>query len=218
MLGSLLSKARFAVLLLRVGGPIPVLLQLKRQLYSRGTFLGLEKYLELDGIRIPCGVEYTLSLASDDDMNEILERAKHESRQSAHELVQRKWFYDAGFRNCYVARAVDTGEPCYIQWMISLADGEVLARRFAKRFPKLEEHEVLLENAYTFEKYRGKRLMPSVELRLAEVAREKGFKRMITYVLDDNVASLKGCERAGFKVFEQVPVFKLLFFGGRKHS
>jgi hypothetical protein len=217
MLNRILKKAHYAFLLLRIGGLIPFLSQMKRQIYSRGTFLGLQKDLNTDNIDVACEVEYSLQLASEEDMEELLERAKYESRESAHELIQRKWFYDSGFRNCYIARALDTGELCYMQWMISSAAEPVLLQEFAGKFPVLGEDEVLLENAYTFEKYRGKRVMPSVEVRLAGIARDKGFKRMITYVLEDNVASLKGCERAGFQVFEKVPEVKIFFFGGRKH-
>jgi RimJ/RimL family protein N-acetyltransferase len=217
MLGSQLNKAGYAILLLRIGGPLPLLLQLKRQLYSRAIFLGLKKDLHLIHPGIRCEVDYTLQLASEDDIEEMLRGARRESSRSSYELVQRKWFYDSGFRNCYMARAVHTGELCYMQWMISMTDSPILSGRLSGRFPSLGQHEVLLENAYTFERYRGKRLMPSVQLRLAEIAREKGLTRMVTYVREDNIPSLKGCERAGFRVFEQASEFKLLFCGGRRH-
>jgi len=217
MVGRVIAKARFATLLLRIAGPTILLVQLKRQIYSRGVFLGLEKDLRTDGYHVTSGVDYRLGVASPEDIQEVFENAKRESRESAIELIQRIWFYDAGFHNCYVARTADSNELCYMQWMLSCADSDLIVSSFDGKFPRLGDDEVLLENAYTFEKFRGKRVMPAVELELADIARQKGFKRMITYVREDNIASLKGCERAGFKVFERVLEGKLLFFGGRKH-
>ena len=94
----------------------------------------------------------------------------------------------------------------------------MVSRDFRSRLPRLKADEILVENAFTFEKYRGNRIMPSVMVELSEVARKNGFKRMIVYVPQDNIASLKGCERSGFKKFEEIPELKLLFFTKRKHS
>jgi L-amino acid N-acyltransferase YncA len=74
-----------------------------------------------------------------------------------------------------------------------------------------------MENSYTFKKYRGKKLYPSALVELAEIARDKGFKRILTYVREDNLASIKGCERAGFQVFGRVTEVKLLFSTKRKY-
>ena len=212
-----LRKVRYAVLLARVGGPKVFFRQLKRQVYSRATFIGLEKNLNTKCAPVPCQVEYSLQLASEKDMEEVVQKAKTESKDSAHELVQRSWFYEFGFHDCYIARTIDTGELCFMQCLISKKYDNLLNQGFKYWFPKLKEDEAILENAYTFEKYRGKRIMPSVMVKLSELASSKGYKRVITYVEQDNIASLKGCQRAGFKQFEKIPELKLFFITKRGH-
>jgi RimJ/RimL family protein N-acetyltransferase len=68
-----------------------------------------------------------------------------------------------------------------------------------------------LEHAYTFKKFRGNKIMPAVMNQLFQIARERGFKRVITYVLKENIASLKGCYNVGFRDFEIVYRTKLPF-------
>ena len=217
MLKRTLRKMRYAILLIKSGGLRGFLHQLRRQIYSKAIFLGMEKNLDANGVQVPCRVQYSLRPASEEDFEEMLERAKWEDKESVHELIQRKWFYDCGFHDCYVARTADNGELCYVQWLVSPRDDKVVNSGFGSRLPRLKGDEILVENAFTFQKYRGKKIMPSVMVELAEIARNKGFKRMLAYVREDNVAPLKGCERAGFKVFERVPELKFLFLTTRKH-
>ncbi len=218
MLKSILSKVQYAILLFRFGGLKVFLRQVRLQIYSRATLIGLEKNLAAKSTQVPCKLEYTLRLASEEDMKEVLRRAKSEGGESARELLHRKWFYDAGFRTCYVARTADTGEICSLQWLV-LRDNSNLARQgFKRRYPKLKEGEILLDKVFTFEKYRGNRIMPSVMVKLFELARSKGFEWARIYIDQNNTASLKGAERAGFKKFTEVPELKLLFFTKRKHG
>lgn len=217
LLNRAFRKIHYAILLVRIGGPGVLFHQLRRQIYSRATFLGLEKDLDTGGDHIPCQVEYSLQPASKQDMEEILHRSRSDGKESVHELLQRKWFYESGFHNCYVARACDAGELSHLDWLISAEDHNVVSQGFQGRLPRLGEGEVLLENVFTFEKYRGKGIMASVIAELCEIAGGKGFKRMLAYVRDDNVPALKGFERAGFKRFEEVPEVKFLFFTRKKH-
>ena len=210
-------KMRYAILLLKMGGPKVFFYQLKRQIYSRAIFIGLERDLDTDLVRVPSRVEYSLRLASEEDMEEAFQKIKMESRQSAYELIKRKRFYESGFHNCYVGRTADAGELCHLHWMISAEEDNLARRYFPTQWPKLKEGECLLENAYTFEKYRGKRMLASAQTRLCEIARSKGYKRVIAYAHPDSVPSLKGAEMAGYRKFEKVSVFKLLFFTKRKY-
>ena len=107
MLKRALRKARYAILLAGAGGAGVFWHQFKRQIYSTVSFVGMERNLGTDSVRIPCRLKYSLQPALAVDMEELLQKARSESRESAHELVQRKWFYDCGFRNCFVARAGD---------------------------------------------------------------------------------------------------------------
>jgi len=209
---------RYAGLLLKIGGPRMFLSQLRRQLYSKDILFGLDKDLDAQRVKVASKSSYFLRPASNGDMEELLARAKEESKQSVHELVERRWFYECGFKGCYVARNSDTGEICFIAWLISANDSELVSQGFKDRLPGLKEGELLLENCYTFEKYRGNNIMPSVVVELQEMARDRGFKRMVTCVRQDNRASLRAFEKLAFRKFEEIPELKILFFTKRKHG
>lgn len=215
---STLRKLRYAILLIKVAGLMPFLRELKRQINSKTTFLGLEKTLEPNTVHVQCRTKYSLQPASRDDMEEILNKAKQEVGESARELLQRKWFYDCGFHDCYVARAAGSGDLCYIQWLVSSRDDSVVKRGFTKRLPRLKRDEILVENTFTFPQYRGNGIYPSVMVELGQIAKSKGFRRMLVYVREDNTASLKGCEKAGFRQFERISEIKLFFLTRRNHK
>jgi len=204
MLGRQFKKARYALLAARYGGTGYVFNAVKHRVYRKETFLGLAKDLSEPNIDIKSPVEYSLKRASLDDINEMLECLKTEGRDSTFELVQRKWFYDCGYHNCYVARTREENEMCFIQWAISRHDANASSLDFQMSFPRLSENDMQIEHAYTFTKFRGNKLMPSVMNDFFNMARKKGFKRVTIYVLSDNAASLKGCYNAGFKTFEVV--------------
>ena len=216
MLDSAFRKVRYGILLIKNGGLWLFWHHLKRQIYGKSTFWVLERDLQTDNGHIPCGIEYSLRPASKEDMEEVLRISRSESRESVYDLMQRKWFYESGFHDCYVARTADTNDPCYIQWLVTSANGHMVSRGFRGRFPRLREDEVLVENVFTFEKYRGKGIMPSAIDALSRMARGKGFKRMLTCVRADNTYSLRGFERAGFRKFDEIRETRFLFSIRRK--
>ncbi len=61
-----------------------------------------------------------------------------------------------------------------------------------------QQDEALLENAYTPVNYRGMGIMAAAMALIAERAAEFDARYVLTFVGVDNIASLKGCERAGF--------------------
>nr|CAD6619098.1 N-acetyltransferase [Rhizobium sp. Khangiran2] len=67
-------------------------------------------------------------------------------------------------------------------------------------FPRLDEDTALLENAYTPPSHRGLGIMSAAMALIAERAASFGARYVLTFVGTDNVASLKGCQRAGFEV------------------
>jgi len=110
---------------------------------------------------------------------------------------------NARIPTCYVAVTADDS-ICYMQWLVGARDTDKL-RPFFKLRPlskgtlyPLASDEMLLEFAYTFEKFRGQGIMSHAMSRIAEKALEHGARSVITFVQQDNIASLKGCERAGF--------------------
>jgi GNAT superfamily N-acetyltransferase len=87
--------------------------------------------------------------------------------------------------------------PCYIQWLVGSARNDVIRRLGC--FPALDADEALLEGAYTPPQHRGLGIMSAAMAIIAERADSLGARYVLTFVGDDNIPSLKGCRRAGFK-------------------
>jgi RimJ/RimL family protein N-acetyltransferase len=218
MMKRFLKAWHSSMMLMRFGGPGVFLKQLGRQFYSKSVHIGFELNLqEVDVPRIEAKIKYSMGLASEQDMDEVLEKAKTESNKSAKELVSRWWLYADGYHNCYVARTAETNDLCFMQSVIHQADDKVVSGQFRNWFPELKEDEAILEGAYTFEKYRGNGLGASVPNRLLNMWKEKGIKRVITYIEKDNIASFKVAGKAGFVRFEQVHKLRVLFLSRQKH-
>lgn len=97
---------------------------------------------------------------------------------------------------CFVAVDETTGQPCYMHWLTAAAyNAQIQA---LGSFPMLQADEAVLENAYTPARYRGLGIMSAAMALIAERARDLGARYVITFVDQHNIASLKGCRRAGF--------------------
>jgi RimJ/RimL family protein N-acetyltransferase len=83
-----------------------------------------------------------------------------------------------------------------VQWLLGVRDNDFIARLGG--FPALEADQALLENAYTPPAFRGLGIMPAAMAAIAEHASELGARYVLTFVDQHNIASLKGCQRAGF--------------------
>jgi GNAT superfamily N-acetyltransferase len=194
------KKLGYTVLLGRIAGPGVLAGELRRQIYSKSFFVGVEKDLTKPFLDFQTDIEYILQRGKETDISEMLTIAKTASKESAYELVMRKMFYDSGFRQFYVARTSENGELCYIAWLLSSAEHPELRDGF-KGVPPLKEKEVLLFNLFAFEKYRGKGLASSVDTQLCKIAMENGYERAIAYPLGNKIAAVKALEKIGFKKF-----------------
>lgn len=96
----------------------------------------------------------------------------------------------------FVAVDERDGSPCYMQWLLRPSQNDFI--RQLKTFPLLKEDEALLENAYTPPSHRGLGIMSAAMAMIAERAADFGARYVMTFVGEDNIASLKGCRRAGF--------------------
>ncbi len=92
-----------------------------------------------------------------------------------------------------------------------MKDNAQLQRYFSGMFPILKPGEALLEGAYTLEKVRGLGVMAAAMAQIAEKAGDVDAHAIITFVEEDNIASLKGCKRSGFSVYLVRDVRWLLF-------
>lgn len=111
------------------------------------------------------------------------------------EVLLRTRMCAGGVQTLYAADAAD-GRPIYAQWLIRKLDDWRL--RDKPPHDALADGEVLLEGAYTFAAFRGVGAMADGMGQLLRIARDEGSAAAITYVLADNVPSLRGCARVGF--------------------
>jgi hypothetical protein len=211
LLDGLNNKVKYAVLSAKVGGLPFLLSKIKRRAYSREILIGLEKYLGEDNNETSCPIEYSLRLASPADIEEAFQNIASDRKTEFFDLIQRKWFYESGFKNCYIAREAKSREICYMEWIISRRDNNSRSRKFSNSFPWVGASDVQLEHSYTFPRYRGNRIMPAVTDELCRLARRNGFRRAVTYVPADNISTLKGFYAAGFRISEEIRRTKVLF-------
>ena len=118
------------------------------------------------------------------------------SAQERGEVAVRRNFLAKGAHNGFVAIDQRNGAPCYVQWLFGARDNAFVSQ--LKGFPVLAPHQALLENAYTPPAYRGFGIMSAAMALIAERAADIGARHVLTFVGLDNIASLKGCQRAGF--------------------
>jgi len=85
-----------------------------------------------------------------------------------------------------------------MQWLIARSELDRFKPFFDGELKDLTEDEVLLEFAYTFEGFRGQKIMGAAMAAIAEKGLLSGARFAITYVQKDNIPALKGCAAAGF--------------------
>ena len=104
----------------------------------------------------------------------------------------------AGLRTCYLA-VTERDEICYMQWLIASAQNHLRPNSVGLI---LQPNEVMLEWAYTFEKFRGLGIMAAAMALISERGALAGAHWALTLVEESNIASLKGCRNAGFRPYK----------------
>ena len=106
----------------------------------------------------------------------------------------------ANIPTCYLG-ITENGQISYMQWLIGQGDLDRFRPFFDGELRNLRKDEVLLEFAYTFEQFRGQKIMPAAMAAIAEKGLLSGARYAVTYVQKDNIAALKGCAAAGFSAY-----------------
>jgi hypothetical protein len=146
----------------------------------------------------PAKIPVTVRQVTDADVAAIL-GSRAGSEHERIELIERQGLLAQRRERCFVA--VDaSGAPTFVQWLFLPEDNAFVQSHFKGVFLPLAPGEALLENAYTFERYRGLAIMAHAMSRICEEARALGCRWGVTHVGCKNVPSLKGCARAGFCV------------------
>jgi hypothetical protein len=121
----------------------------------------------------------------------------------------------AGIRGLHVARD-GGGEPIYAQWLLNGEQRDRLRARLPGPWRPLTDDEMTVEFAYTFTRHRGMGVMAAGMGELVSVAAQRDATRVFTYVRPDNVPSLRGCAKVGFRPAREVSTsFRLGFHSVR---
>ena len=99
--------------------------------------------------------------------------------------------------NCYVA-VDDNDVPYFRQWLMDSKENNKIAAYFGDEFPVLKDNEALLEGAFIPPEKRGLGIMSAGICKIINQEVEADVRYVITFVDAHNIASLKGCSRAGF--------------------
>lgn len=193
-----LRRLRGVLRLIRGGELRAVRHRIRAALWSDSVSIRLERDLEVPFVAPESTIPIRIRPIEESDLSALLDfRADDVSSAERVDRERRARLVDAGLPTAYVA-VTDDGAPCYVQWLVGSDQNDRIQRIWNGEFPILAADEALLEGAFTPEAYRGRRIMPAAMARIAEVATELGARRVITFVTEDNIASLKGCGRAGF--------------------
>jgi hypothetical protein len=195
--------------MLRLLGPQLFLRKFRCQLFSRVPHLCLGKELDNKNMVSESPEVVILLPASSEDVMQFFHLMAVESKNSRYAMLVRKSFYQEGFDNCYIARTIESDEMASITWLLRRSD--LKKTRFEHRYPFLKEDEIIAENIYTLEKFRGKGVMESTGRQEEAIAAGRGFKRMLFIVREDNVPSLKSCKRSGRLVYQKLMISHFLF-------
>jgi RimJ/RimL family protein N-acetyltransferase len=130
------------------------------------------------------------------DLEPLLAVAGGASHQELLEVAWRQQYVDRHLDRGWVAIDGRDGTPCYVQWLLGSEQNEFI--RDLGTFPLLARDQALLENAYTPVSHRGLGIMSAAMAAIAEQAEGLGARHVLTFVGEDNIASMKGCRRAGF--------------------
>jgi hypothetical protein len=125
---------------------------------------------------------------------EELERVSGEEYRDVHVRVR---MCANGVHTLYMSLD-PAGNAIYGQWLIAPGDEVPLQATVPNQFPNLAPQEWLVEGAYTFVAFRRMGAMGDGMHQLLMAARDAGARRVITYVSEANLGSLRGCANAGF--------------------
>jgi hypothetical protein len=192
------SRARDVVRLILSGNVKKALWAIGYRMHSVSTSLGLRRDLTVPFTGPSAKIPFVVRpLSPSDDLSALDPgRPGLGSEEMFWRQTQQRLLH-SGLQTCYVAIGPD-GKPCFMQWVILASDNDRLRSTFGNLYPTLATNEALLEGAFTPDTSRGLGVMSAAMAQIAERAAEGGARWVITFVDEHNVASVKGCLRAGF--------------------
>jgi hypothetical protein len=195
--------------ILRLLGPQLFLKKVGHQIFSQIPHLCIGKELDNRNLSSESPKRVILLPASSENVLKFFELMAKEGKESRYEMLVRKSFYEKGFKNCYIGKTIESDEMASITWLVT--PGDVRETGFEHRYPFLKEDEILGENIYTLEKFRGKGVMDTTGRQKEAIAAKQGFKRILFIVREDNVPSLKSSINRGHLVYRRLMISHVLF-------
>ena len=170
--------------------------RLRLGLRFESTRFGLRRDLTIPFPAPDAKIPISVRPLAETDLPTLLAVNADISEADRFEIAWRQAFAAKRLAGGYVAVDERDGRPCYVQWLFGAADNDFV--QSLRGFPELAPDEALLENAYTPASHRGLGVMPAAMARIAEKAATIGARYVITFVEQNNIPSLKGCQRSGF--------------------
>jgi len=195
-----MRNIRKALWLLRKGHFRPLLRRLRRWLWHDGVAFGLAYDLrEPVTARIPRTPVEVRPIRPDEEAVFTALPPSGTPRVEAMTRANARHLLESGLTTCYVG--VNEEGPVYMQFLVTADQNERLAEVYGGLFPSLADDEGLLEFAFTLQQHRARPVMPTVLLRLIEIAREQGLRRVVMYVHADSPSLIRFYLRVGFVPF-----------------
>jgi hypothetical protein len=190
-------------------GPKASLKLLLTRLFSVNHYYVLEKSLtgriDAHKIRLPIVVKQ----ADDADMEQAAKYIPQLNLESKMDLISRLLFYRTGIKQCYFATA-GAGEAAYLQWLIYPTENDTIQKHFRGIFSPLRDGQILVENVFTFPKFRGHGLMVHITAELLKIAQSAGYKSAMMYIRKDRIESLNQNMMLEFKITSMLREYKFL--------
>jgi len=192
------SRVRDVARLLLSGNLKKAVWAIRYRMASESTSLGLRRDLTIPFSGPSAKIAFVVRpLLPSDDLTSLDPRQPGISSEEMFWRLAQQRLLQSGLRTCYVAIGPD-GKPCFMQWVILPSDNDRLRATFGNLYPTLAPDEALLEGAFTPDTSRGLGVMSAAMAQIANRAAQGGARWVITFVDENNVASVKGCLRAGF--------------------
>jgi len=161
---------------------------ISKRILSKNQAFGLKRNLDIE-FQIP-------NAKIDIDIRHF----KHGDNQFFSEDLQNHGLIEKDIPVCYVATLEDN-KPCFRQWLIGSEYKDKIQEFWGQSFPVLKDDEMLLEGGFTISSMRGQGIMPAAITRIIEKEKRPDRKWIITFVGINNIRSLKGIHRSGFKPY-----------------
>jgi hypothetical protein len=171
----------------------------RRRIASDQYSYGLRRDLTLLILRPAAEIPITVRPMRLNDIPALLSGYRR-SVPAMNERMDPRKLIEAGISHAYVA-VTRSDSPCYMQWLIVPSDNEKIQKLSEGLLPWLGSDEILLDQAFTLESFRGLGIMPCALAQIAEIGREYGARWALTFVDVGDIAALKGCQLAGFRPY-----------------